>query len=436
LLYSGRLFVASCDITVNGWSQDATTQPDDTQEPDVNPERGGMPVLAACCTAIFWPGAFIFGFPGVMAQYWQHTLQVDRAAIGGTLFFVLAAAGVAMFITGRLMRRFGPARLTAVSALLCGLSAMMVGRAAGIGMVYAWALLVGASSALIYLPALTVVQAWFPRRRGLVSGIVNMVFAVSAALMAPVFSTLLSVLGYRLTSTTLGLVALVAGLAAAPFMRFPSGGIAPPPDQNSTDTLPPVSLTASRAIRTRSFWFLWLIWAMAGGAGIAMVTLSIFFGLARGLPLKEAVLILAAFNLTNGLGRLISGYLSDIFGRNRTICLAFILSGLAYLLMGHLQGVSAWATMAALVGFGFGTQFAVSAPLISDCFGLRHFADIFGLLFTGYGFLAGILGPWLCGYLLDRYPGNFQLVFNYLGCFFLLSAVLIIYTRPPAGNNS
>ncbi len=132
------------------------------EKPAGNPAKGGLPVLLAACLAIFWPGAFIFGFPGVMGQHWQQVLQMDRAAIGGTLFFVLAAAGIAMFLTGRLMHRLGPACLTGASALLCGLGALMVGRAEGIGMVYIWAFLVGASSAFIYLPALTVVQAWFP----------------------------------------------------------------------------------------------------------------------------------------------------------------------------------------------------------------------------------------------------------------------------------
>lgn len=393
-----------------------------------HPAKGGLPVLAAACLAIFWPGAFIFGFPGVMARYWQQTLQVDRAAIGGTLFFVLAAAGIGMFLTGRLMDRFGPARLTAGSALLCGLGVLLVGRADGIGMVYLYAFLVGASSAFIYLPALTVVQAWFPRRRGLVSGIVNMVFALSAALMAPVFSFGLAAFGYRATSTTLGLVALAAGLAAAPFLKLPVGGSQSAPGPKSLIALPAISFTARQAVRTRSFWFIWLVWILAGGAGIAMVTLSSHFGLAMGLPLAEAVLILTAFNITNGLGRLVSGYLSDFLGRSRTICLAFILAGTAYLLMAHLQGTVAWAVLAALVGFGFGTQFSVAAPLISDCFGLDHFADIFGLLFTGYGFLAGLAGPWFSGYLLDLYPGNFQLVFNCLGGFFFLSAVLVMFT--------
>ena len=386
--------------------------------------------MAASCLAIFWPGAFIFGFPGVMARQWQDALQVERAAIGGTLFFVLAAAGIAMFLTGRLMRKFGPARLTAFSGVLCGLSVVLVAFAADIRTVYTWAFLVGASSAFIYLPALTVVQAWFPHRRGLVSGLVNMVFALSAAVMAPLFSIGLEAFGYRETALVTGLAALGAGLLAAPFMRLPGDEQGTPPVKGSASALPAVSLKAGQAIRTRNFWFLWLVWVLAGGAGIAMVTLSPQFGLSRGLPLAQAVLLLTAFNLTNGLGRLVSGYLSDFIGRSRTICLAFVLAGTAYLLMPHLQGLAAWSCLAALIGFGFGTQFAVAAPLISECFGLRYFADIFGLLFTGYGFLAGVAGPWFTGLLLDRYPGNFQLIFICLACFFFISAILILCTRP------
>ena len=365
-----------------------------------------------------------------MGRHWQAALQVDRAAIGGTLFFVLAAAGIAMFLTGRLMHRFGPARLTAGSACLCGLGVLLAGRAEGIGMVYTYAFLVGASSAFIYLPALNVVQAWFPHRRGLVSGLVNMVFALSAALMAPVFSIGLDRFGYRPTCLTLGVVALAVGLAAAPFVRLPTVPGNPAPGSGKRTSLPAISFTARQAVRTRSFWFIWLVWVLAGGAGIAMVTLAVPFGLAMGLPLTAAVLILTAFNVTNGLGRLVSGYLSDFLGRTRTIGLAFFLAGAAYLLMAHLSGLGAWMVLAAFVGFGFGTQFSVAAPLISDCFGLDHFADIFGLLFTGYGFLAGLAGPWLSGTLLDLYPGNFQLVFSCLGCFFFVSAALIMFTRP------
>jgi len=164
------------------------------------------------------------------------------------------------------------------------------------GLVYAWAFLVGASSALIYIPALTVVQRWYPNRRGLVSGVVNMVFGLSAAVMSPLYPWLLARMGYKAMTLVLGLVAAGIGLAAA--------------------------------------------------------------------------------------------------------------------------------------GLAFGSLFAVSAPLTVDCFGLAHFGAIFGLIFTAYGFFAGIIGPWLSGFLLNLSRGDFRLIFSYLGGLYTIAAVLIWFVRP------
>ena len=113
------------------------------------------------------------------------------------------------------------------------------------------------------------------------------------------------------------------------------------------------------------------------------------------------------------------------------MALAFLAAGCAYLLLPSLDGLIIWAVMAGVIGFAFGTLFAVSAPLVSDCFGMAHFATIFGLVFTAYGFVAGALGPWLSGYLLDTTGANFNIVFRYLGSFCLTAGVLIWFVKPP-----
>ena len=174
-----------------------------------------------------------------------------------------------------------------------------------------------------------------------------------------------------------------------------------------------------------------MTWALAGAAGIAMIPLSTSFGLARGLGINQAVMILTTFNLANGLSRPASGSLSDIIGRNLTMSMAFVAGGCAYFLMPLLNGLAEWCIMAAVIGYAFGTLFAVSAPLASDCFGLAHFGAILGLVFTGYGFVAGPLGPWLSGLVLDATNGNFSIVFGYLGAFYVVSGIVIWFTRPP-----
>jgi OFA family oxalate/formate antiporter-like MFS transporter len=127
---------------------------------------------------------------------------------------------------------------------------------------------------------------------------------------------------------------------------------------------------------------------------------------------------------------LISGYFSDRIGRSRTMAMSFTGAGFAYLTMPHLAGLWLWAALAAVIGFAFGTLFAVSGPLAGDCFGMTHFGAIFGLIFTAYGFVSGPLGPWLSGHILDVTRGNYTLVFSYLGLMYLGSAGLILLVQP------
>lgn len=385
--------------------------------------------LIACCAAMFWIGTFVFGLPGVMAPYWQESFGVGRGAVSQMPLWVMLALGVFMYVSGKYQEIFGHARMAALGAVIMGLSTMMLGHYQSIASVYFWAFTMGAASTLVYIPALTVVQRWYPHRRGLVTGLVNLIFGLSASPMSPIFNHMISSMGPVTMTTIVGLLALITGLMVAPFMRVPDEQVTQAAGRSSQQTAPGRSLTVAEAVRTRNFWLMWSSWALAGGAGFAMVTLSTLFGLHMGLSMEQAVLILAAFGLMNGLSRIISGYLSDHMGRKATMSIAFFIGGCAYILMPHLQGIVLWALMAACVAFAFGTLFAVSAAMATDCFGMKHFGAIFGLIFTAYGFFAGPLGPWLGGRILDMTQGNFTIVFSYLGGFYLIAGILISFVR-------
>ena len=384
--------------------------------------------------AIFWPGAFIFGYPGVMGPLWQQRFHVGQGAIGNTLFFVLVAVGCFMFFVGRWQERWGTRRMILVGAVLFGLNQFLVAFADHLWMIYAWAFINGATASFIYIPGLTAVQRWFPEKRGLVSGIVNLVYGLSAAVMPPLFGTLLLRLGYQSMNILLAWTALTMGVLAALATESPEGvgstGAIPGGRTGLSSEPPGPSATVSESLRSSSFWFLWLTWALQGAAGIALVTLAVPYGLARHQTLASAIMILTAFNLTNGLSRLIMGYLSDKISRTRGMSLAFLAAGIAYLLLPRVAGLAGIMVLAAVIGFAFGTLFAVSAPLTVDCFGLKHFGAIYGLVFTAYGFLAGAIGPSLSGYLLDATDANFSIVFSYLGFFCLISSFLIRRVRP------
>jgi OFA family oxalate/formate antiporter-like MFS transporter len=300
--------------------------------------------------------------------------------------------------------------------------------ASSIHLVYVWAFVSGTSSSFIMIPALSVVQRWYPKRRGLMSGLVNLVFGSAGAIMSPLFAFALGAFGYRNMNLIAGALALVFGLAVSRMVGLPK--IAGSDERRvSTPAVAP-SLTVGQSLRTRNFWLIWAVWALQGAACVALVSLSVSFGVSRGFAFESAVVILTAFNVTNGLSRILTGYFSDRIHRQRTMAATFLAAGLAYLLLPHVNALGAIAFLAAVVGFGFGTLFAVSAPLAVDCFGIGHFGAVYGLIFTAYGFVSGALGPLLGGTLADS-RGGYPLVFGYLGALCLVSAVLVQFVKPP-----
>ncbi len=395
--------------------------------------RKGLEALLGSSVAIFWPGAFIFGFPGVMAGYWSQSFGVGKGAIGAVMFFVLAAVGIFMFFVGKWQDKLGIRKLMTVGVLLCGANVFLLLLANNIYWIYLWAFINGAASCFVYVPGLTTVQRWFPEKRGLVSGIVNLMFGLSAAIMAPLFGMIFQSFGYIGIVEILGPICLLTGLVAAQFTEAPLGALS-----GNTASAPktPVDphqfkpITVGQAVRIRSFRSLWLVWALQGAAGISMITLSTSLGISKGYTLESAVIILTAFNLASGLSRLISGYLSDRIGRNFTMSFFFFAAAVAYFMLNWVDSLPILCLLSIIIGFAFGTLFAVSAPLVTDCFGINNFGAIFGLVFTAYGFLAGPLGAALSGYTLDYTSGNYSLVFGYLGCFCLVSSGLIWWVRP------
>ncbi len=389
-------------------------------------QRRPLAALIASCAAIFWPGAFAFGLPGVMAPHWQQAFGVGRGAVGAVMFFLLAGVGCFMFLAGRWQLRLGVPKVVAAGSALTGLSALILAYAPSMAWVYFWAYFCGMAQSFVYVPALTTVQHWYPARRGLVSGLASLVFAGAAAVMAPVLAYLLLHQGYVAANLWLGAGTVAVGVAAAPLTGLPHHRAGGPPPPTAAG-----SLAVGPALRTASFWLIWVSVALMGAGGIAMVTLSAALGASRGLSLAQAVVVLTAFNLGSGGSRLLMGWLSDLVERTTTMSLAFWAAGLAYLALPWCPGLVLPSLLALVVGFAFGTMWAVAAPLVTDCFGPGHFGEIFGLLFTSYGFISGLLGPFLAGRLLDAH-GSFTLVFSYLGIICLLAGGLIRRVRPVA----
>lgn len=405
--------------------------------------RKGWLAVIACALATFNSGALFFGYPGLMTPYWRELLQVDAGATGFIMTFACLGVGCLTLVSGSLHPKIGTRRSFLIGTVVLFVCMMVANQIDNIVLVYIWAFLNGAGTGFIYGPSLTTVQHWFPQRRGLATGIVNLFFGTSAAVMSPVYTLLQNNLGYKNMNYIVLAMIVIINLAALLFAELPDRTKLSEEEKKDRQeildkmrlhadtkgpTLATKDYTVKEALKSRSFWAVWFAWVFVGAAGISMVSQGGNFATSIALP---SVVVITAFNLTNGIGRIVAGTLSDFIGRNATGCVAFVLGALGYVLIPFCRNPILVAVLAAFVGFAFGTLFAISAPLVSDLFGLKHYSTIFSLVFVAYGFISGIVGPALVGQLLKWTGERYTVVFPLLAVFCLVGALCIVLARHP-----
>jgi len=361
-----------------------------------------------------------------MVPYWQKTFGVDRGAIGQLMFYILTGTGSSMYLAGLLQKKIPYHLLIVTGNIVCSCAMLVSGFATSMSQIYIWGFLTGFFCGFVYIPVLTVAQTLYPEKKGTISGIANLTFGFSAALLSPIVNGLLFRTGAPVTTVLVGCVSLIISVIASYYIK------APDQDHDTVSSLnsdADQTLSLKQILSMKSFWFLWCVWALSGAGGISMVTLSSVIGEMKGFSVNKSVYILIGFNIMNGLGRMISGHLSDHFRCQTILSLIFLCAGTAYLMLPYSQGIVTISLLAACVGLAFGSLFTVSAPLVTECFGLTNFGTVFGLVFTAYGFFAGFLGPWLSGLLLDYSSGDLRIACLMLACFYAIASVLIRFVR-------
>ena len=393
--------------------------------------------ITGCCMAIFWSGYLAFGYPGIMSTFWQEKYNVGAAETGSVVTFMLFALAVCMFFSGRIHMKVGMRKCILIGTAFNVTAMVIVMNAESIYGVYLWGFVVNLGCSFIYGPGLTTAQQWMPHRKGLASGILNLVFGTAAAVMSPVSNLLMEIVGYDRMNMILIMIIAATDIVAMFFAESPDRVHFTDQEKEAhrmvleeaalknrkAGHVSDADLSTGQALRSKYFWIIWLVWVFMGAAGISMVSLSGNYAVSLGL---SGTAILMAFNVVNGGGRIVAGVLSDVIGGERTGAIVFSLTAVAYAVMAGTGDTVPVVISAACVGFGFGTLFTITGPVLIDYFGMKYFGMIFGVTFTAYGFIGGIMGPALSGFILDKTGDNYAIVFSYLAVMAFTGALLML----------
>ena len=327
-----------------------------------------------------------------------------------TLFVIFESVGT---LPGGILRdRFGPRWVTAISGLLAGLGIF----ATSLGPSYPMVLLlwcIGSFFAgFVYNTAVTTGNKWFPDKRGITTGLIAGAFAWGAL---PFIFPIRAISKDSPDSVFFGVIylmaAIIGGVAIVTslFMKDPPTGWRPPGwvAQNKVVERPSShQYTLGEALGTWQMWVLIVSFVLISSAGLAGVSKIVRYSNSFHFTAAAATAAAGGITIANGLGRVAFGGISERIGREMSMVLSYILTGIFLFLTiyaGNDGSETLFVVTAILAIFFWGPLFSLFPATIGQYFGEAAAGANYGILYAIAKGSGGLYGGVLSAILISEH---------------------------------
>ncbi len=145
------------------------------------------------------------------------------------------------------------------------------------------------------------------------------------------------------------------------------------------------------------------------------------------IPAMKAATILSLIGVTNILGRLLVGRISDLIGRKVTVVMCALFLAGTILLLICSKDLRMFYMFALVFGFFYGGLDATTTSLVGDLFGLSSIGIVMGTLSAGWS-LGAAIGPFLGGLVYDI-RSNYFIAFTINVAAMIVVTVLLLLTK-------
>jgi OFA family oxalate/formate antiporter-like MFS transporter len=343
-----------------------------------------------------------------------------RTEVSVVFTIAILSVGSWFVVAGFLQDRFGPQKVAAFGGILYALGFFLASQTESLIWLYiTFGAIAGAGNGFGYAIPIPVCSKWFPDRRGLAVGLVVGGYGAGSGIYGPLAREwLIPSYGWQGTMQISAGIFLVMTLAAAYLLKNPPAGYRPPSaaPAPAAGGAPKAAVpatarefTTAEMVRTPTFYLLWVAYCLGAAAGLMVISQLVPVGAAAGLG-AAAALGLTIGAIGNTGGRVLSGWMSDTFGRLNTLRLMVLVSAAALPLFPLFAGqVILFYLLLVVIYYCYGTLLSVFASTCADFYGTRHMGVNYGLLFSAWG-VAGIVGPVIAGRVFDT-SGNYEMAF-------------------------
>lgn len=328
--------------------------------------------------------------PSVLMVPLQGEFGWPRGEISLAIAINLLLFGLIAPFVAALIERYGIRPVIGIGLILITLgSALPVFMNASWQLMIFWGVLVGTGSgsmALVF--GATIVNRWFVKQRGLVTGVLTAAGATGQLIFLPLLAVLSERYGWRTVSLvvaacTLAVVPLVFGLLKERPAGDPYGGPSAPVSGRPGSALG----TLRNVTGSRTFWLLVAGFAICGASTNGLIGTH-FLPAAHdhGMAPTTAASMLALIGVFDVIGTIGSGWLTDRFDSRMLLGMYYGLRGLSILLLPLVLASTVQPSLLVFVIFYGLDWIATVPPTVALC--REHFGAsgtiVFGWVFASH----------------------------------------------------
>ena len=367
-------------------------------------------------------------FRGPVATY----LSWDPTAAAFTSSIMLAAFVVGIVGGGVLQDRLGPRNVLIGGSLLFSLGMILTSTVTSSNptMIYVtYGVIAGLGVGMVYTTTVSVVQKWFPDKRGFATGMMVSAFGFSLVIFTPIASALLASKGVPFTFTAIGILFLVVcTLSSIPVINPPADfqpagaaaakqGAKPPQRHYATGEM----------LKTAQFYKIFFGMMLILPAYFILNPQFKALGAERGLTDAFQNYLVMTTGIASAAGRLIFSWASDKIGRKNAIYCIIGVTLVGVLSLIVAQGFLVMVCIA-LIAFAFGGSASVFPALTADNFGTKNMGLNYGCVMVGFG-IAALGAPLLKGFFPAEAAQTASFVMAAAMC--VVALVFIVLIKKP-----
>ncbi len=346
---------------------------------------------------------FVHGNPyiwTVFQPYVKEEYGLSIAAASQPFTIIIGIFAVGNMLGGFLQHKIGVRATILAGSLVMCLGFFMAGLAP-VSMPWlislGYGFFGGLGSGCAFSMLVAVPQAWFPDKRGLVTGITIGVVGISGVVMNPLCDYVLGLKGYRFAMLMVAAIYSLLCLGAF-FIREPGEGEVP--EEHAEADTDKRQYSTKEMLHTKTFYLIAISMALAVPAYVLVNPLMKSLGMERGLGQAEALFGVMAASFANIIGRFAAPWISDRVGTKAVIQALYITAMISVVGITRASG-GIFILLISLVSLTYGGFVSVFPVLTADCYGMKYQGMNYGAVMLGYGIISI-----LCPYLLDVAEGS------------------------------